>query len=51
MICKCGNTPEKDGFFPCDKQGNEIEPLPEIWWNDLYVCTRCKTIYKGENMK
>lgn len=25
-ICVCGNTSFSDGFFPCDKNGDEIVP-------------------------
>jgi hypothetical protein len=26
-ICVCGNTPDQDGFYPCDATGEEMEPL------------------------
>jgi hypothetical protein len=41
-ICICGNTPGTDGFYPCDREGTEIEPA--AGWNDLYVCARCGRI-------
>jgi hypothetical protein len=41
-ICICGNTPIADGFYPCDKKGNEMQPV--AGWNDLYVCGRCGRI-------
>jgi hypothetical protein len=41
-ICICGNTPVSDGFYPCDAEGNEMEPV--VGWNDLYVCARCLRI-------
>ena len=41
-ICICGNTPPDDGFFPCDQQGQEIEP--GAGWTGLYVCTRCRRV-------
>jgi hypothetical protein len=41
-ICLCGNQPHYDGFFPCDKNGNEM--VPAEGWQDLYVCTRCGRI-------
>jgi len=28
-ICICGNTPVSDGFFTCDKEGNEMEATKE----------------------
>lgn len=41
-ICVCGNTPTSDGFYPCDPNGNQIEPVKG--WRDLYVCDRCGRI-------
>lgn len=43
LTCTCGNTTHTDGFYPCDKNGNEIEPTKE--WNGLYVCGRCGKIH------
>jgi hypothetical protein len=42
--CVCGNTVVSDGFFPCDKNGDEMEPLINSDWADLYVCVRCGRI-------
>jgi hypothetical protein len=41
-ICLCGNRPDSDGFFPCDSNGNEVQPVDG--WNNLYVCFRCGRI-------
>lgn len=41
-ICLCGNRPADDGFYPCDKEGNEMEPIEG--WEDLYVCASCGRI-------
>jgi len=41
-VCLCGNRPDSDGFFPCDKDGDELEPVDG--WEDLYVCGRCGRI-------
>lgn len=41
-ICVCGNTPDSDGFYPCDANGNEVEPVEG--WKDLYVCANCGRI-------
>lgn len=38
-ICLCGNYPALHGFYPCDEDGNWIEPAEE--WNDLYRCHQC----------
>lgn len=48
-ICLCGNEPSSDGFFPCDKAGNEMEPTPD--WPDLYVCARCGRIIDPESLR
>jgi hypothetical protein len=41
-ICKCGNTPSSDGFYPSDPNGIEVEPVKG--WSGLYVCARCGAI-------
>ena len=41
-LCICGNTPIADGFFPCNQEGREMEPV--AGWNNLYVCARCGRI-------
>lgn len=40
-ICICGNRPDSDGFYPSDKDGNEVEPTPEHWTTNWYLCGRC----------
>jgi hypothetical protein len=40
-ICICGNMPSDDGFYPCNSQGNHVEPTEKLWTTDLYVCDRC----------
>lgn len=39
--CLCGNGTSSDGFYPCDSAGNEVEPTPEAWTTNWYVCGRC----------
>lgn len=41
--CQCGNMCHTDGFYPSDRDGNEIEPEPHIW-EGLMVCGRCHVI-------
>jgi hypothetical protein len=48
-ICICGNRPDSDGFFPCDKDGNEMEPVKG--WEDLYVCGRCGRIINQHSLE
>ncbi len=38
--CLCGNVPWSNGFFPIE--GNtEVDPVPEDWTSNEYVCNRC----------
>lgn len=40
-ICICDNMPSEDGFYPCNSQGEKVEPTEKEWTTDLYVCDRC----------
>lgn len=42
--CLCGNVASNDGFYPCDSEGNQVEPTPEAWTTDWYVCAHCGRI-------
>lgn len=42
--CTCGNTSDSEGFYPCDKEGEKIEPTTENGWEGLFVCDRCNKI-------
>ena len=44
--CVCGNKPDSDGFFPCNSNGDEVEPVAGQWEDDLYVCARCGRIIR-----
>lgn len=48
-ICVCGNTPTSDGFYPCDQNGNEMEPVKG--WPDLYSCGRCGRIVNQHTLE
>jgi len=50
-VCVCGNTPTADGFQPCDKAGNEMEPTIGSDWNGLYVCDRCGRIIRQKTLE
>jgi hypothetical protein len=41
-MCLCGNWTDSDGFFPCNKESNEM--VPAEGWKNLYVCGRCGRI-------
>ena len=43
-VCPCGNRADADGFYPCDSKGNDIEPTPEAWTREWYVCATCGRI-------
>ncbi len=45
FACACGNDCMGEGFFPCNKQGDVMEPLEESDWDSRYVCVRCGRIY------
>lgn len=46
MTCKCGNNTFDYGFYPCNEQGEEIEPTNQNNWKNLYVCAKCGQILK-----
>lgn len=46
-ICLCGNMAHLEGFYPCDAQGNAMEPTVESDWPGLYYCDRCHRIIHG----
>jgi hypothetical protein len=47
--CICGNAPLGAGFFLCDSNGNEMEPVKG--WLDLYVCDKCGLIIKQDTLE
>jgi hypothetical protein len=47
-ICACGNTPAGSGFYPCDKEGNGMEPAVGSGWGGLYVCSACGRMIQAE---
>ena len=49
-ICVCKNTPVDDGFYPCDRNGNELEPTIGSGWDNLYVCPKCGRIINQETL-
>ena len=44
FTCLCGNIPDDYGFFPCDRNGNDVEPTPVGWKEELYRCDKCYRI-------
>ena len=50
-ICKCGNTPSGDGFYACDEEGHEVEPVEGEWAGRLYICNSCGVIIDQETLE
>jgi hypothetical protein len=48
-VCVCGNRPDSDGFFPCEKDVNEMTPAEG--WDNLYVCGRCGRIIDQSSLE
>jgi hypothetical protein len=49
LVCTCGNQPHIDGFFPCNKNGEIVEPdVGGPWIEPLYICSRCDSIYNAD---
>ena len=48
ITCPCGNTPRSDGFYPCDADGNQMEPTDGGGWDGLYVCPVCHRLHRFE---
>jgi hypothetical protein len=42
--CNCGNTADRNGFFPCDPDGKDVEPVAGQWDEDLLKCDSCGAI-------
>ena len=50
-ICICGNTPDSDGFFPCDTNGNEMQPTLDSGWSGIYICARCGRVINQDTLE
>jgi len=48
-ICICHNQPDYYGFYPCEREGNEVEPVEG--WQGLYVCGDCGRIIKASSLE
>jgi len=51
IVCECGNDTRSDGFFPCDSEGNEMEPTLDSDWDGLYLCPPCGQLHRFEEAK
>jgi hypothetical protein len=43
-VCICGNKTNTDGFYTCDRQGNDIVPTTGSIWGEFYRCGGCGRI-------
>ena len=50
-ICVCGNEPGSDGFYPCNSEGEEVEPTPQDWPTNCYVCAYCGRIINQNTLE
>lgn len=50
-ICLCGNTPNGDGFDPCDVYGNSVEPTEKEWTTNCYVCCYCGRVIDQDSLE
>ena len=49
--CICGNIASDYGFFPCDEQGNYVNPIPKDWTTNLYKCDGCGRIIHQDTLE
>ena len=47
--CSCGNRPDTDGFYPCTKDGEVVEPILRDW-ADHYLCYLCGEIVRQKTV-
>lgn len=48
--CRCGNQSHTDGFYPCLRNGQFVEPTEEKWTDgDLHRCERCGAIIETDS--
>jgi hypothetical protein len=50
-ICVCRNRPHLDGFYPCNFEGEEVEPTGLEWKSGLYVCAACGRIINPKTLE
>ena len=46
-VCVCGNDSDGAGLFPCDINGNGVEPTHTDWTTNLWRCDGCGRIIEG----
>ena len=48
--CLCGNQAHLAGFYPCDRDGNQVEPTEKDWLTNWYVCDRCGRVIDNRTL-
>jgi hypothetical protein len=56
LVCPCGNTDSRSGFYPCDPHGRPVELVAAAngpsctptWAEPLYVCVACRRVLHDE---
>ena len=50
-VCICKNTPSDEGFYPCNSEGEQVEPTAEEWTTNCYVCDKCGRIINQNTLE
>lgn len=51
-VCKCGNQPNSDGYFPSSDIGEIVSPDVGGGWDQIhYVCHRCWRIINQNTLE
>src|SRR5690242_18767899 len=51
FLCICGNTDVGQGFYPCNRQGEEVEPDAQHWTTNRYVCDNCGRVIEQATLR
>ena len=49
--CRCGNSPDSDGFEACNELGELVPAELGPWDGVLQACTRCWRIINGDTLE
>jgi hypothetical protein len=48
--CVCGNRPWEEGFYPINDGMEIVQPAPEEWRTNEYVCDRCGRVINADTL-
>ena len=51
FLCVCGNTPDSQGAYCCDSNGDYLEDYGDDWPGKLYRCGRCGIVFDEDTGK